>query len=293
MAQTAAPVRSVLSEVDAILEQELPAIAGSLSGKNATKLFGLGSGFFYFPVAVFLEDSEGDWVGAMDLATTLALGHGYFYCLDRLLDDQIVDHPLVLASPVMLSTYLKRMEGISKDREIMRHWHDEYYRRYVQAQLYEWKINRTLPPLSDEDIKLLSMKSSPVCLPVRVITSKSGIMNPELIEQAFLSYSAGLQLMDDLSDIREDFMNGLSSIPIRLVLVNAMGYSNWPDEGEVSSDDISFFASKSGAYEQILSISESFFTVAAEQASNAGLATLEKLANARREICTQRRDKIE
>ncbi|MDO1482126.1 MULTISPECIES: hypothetical protein [Rhodococcus] len=289
MAQTVAPVQAVLSEVNAILEQELPTITDCIASGDKTKLFGLGSGFFHFPVAIFLENSGGDRAGAMELATTLALGHGYFYSLDRLLDDRIVEHPLVLASPIMLSTYLSRLENTSNDRGMIRTWHDEYYKIYVQAQLYEWKLNRTLPPLSNDDLRLLEMKSAPVCLPIRIAASKSHKMDSDSLEVAFLNYSAGLQLMDDLSDVREDFANGLSSIPIRFALVEAMGYSAWPNEGEISPDDVSFYASKSGVHEQILSLADQFFAVAAEQASNANLGTLKQLAMARRELCDQRR----
>ncbi|WP_156144113.1 hypothetical protein [Sinomonas humi] len=285
-AQRIAPVDAILQRVHQMLADTCPELVPHILQREPLGLFGLASGFFYYPIALQLELSGGDESGVFELADGLALGHSYFYCLDRILDDGEVDYPMVLAAPIFLQEYLRIMASLlpqhPSPQSTVQEWHAHYYAMYVSAQIYEWTTKRTLPDITISDLNLLHKKSAPVCLPVRVVLEQQNLQEraPQL-EDAFLTYSAGLQLVDDLSDVVADFRNGLSSIPLRLMLRQVLGLRVWPESSEVSPDDVRLLAAEPSLRSLILNLAASYFNEASQKAENAGHPTLAHLSQFR------------
>jgi hypothetical protein len=290
LATKVAPVDEVLRSVNRVIGENVPSLAVHLQNRPQPKLFGLNSGFFYFPIASLLEVEPDAHDIARELAVSLAFGHSYFYCLDRMLDDREVDHPLILAAPFILREYTTRLSslltGVEHASNLVNDWHLHYYRTYVEAQIYEWEVSGQLPALSRADLDLLGQKSAPVCLPLRVIHARAErTANLPSTEDSFLTYSAGLQLMDDMSDIVADYQNRLSSVPLRLILGDVLQLKEWPTMQEVSSEDIRLLGNNSGVLKVVLSLATDYFESSREKAIAAGQQTLARLSEDKIRSC--------
>ncbi|OZD09951.1 hypothetical protein CH253_13020 [Rhodococcus sp. 06-156-3C] len=207
--------------------------------------------------------------------------------MDRLLDDRFVDHALVLAAPEFLRLYIERL-GRTFDSVAVQKMHPIYYRQYSVAQVWEWKSNRSLAPITGDDITMLSWKSAPVSLPTHLALHSMNERSRDAVLDAFMSYCAGLQLMDDVADMAEDYDNGISSIPVRLTLTRGLGVGAWPLSGELSGAELADAAYRSGSVRTSLILARSFFETAIVGARSVGFRTLLGLAEARESLCTVR-----
>jgi hypothetical protein len=130
--------------------------------------------------------------------------------------------------------------------------HDDRYDDYARAALTEHAQRRELRAVTSDDLPFLGMKSAPACMPLRAILLASG--RSDVVgdaEAAFLLFAGSLQLLDDLADLRVDFRDGLSSIPLNFIFYHSMGFRDWPS-GAVAAEDLVALSVISGAREACL-----------------------------------------
>ncbi|MGW5188931.1 hypothetical protein ACWEOO_06735 [Kribbella sp. NPDC004138] len=216
------------------------------------RLYGVDTGFFYFPLslAAFYGDESQD--SLLRLAVSIAVGHGHFALVDRMLDEQVVSPPSLPAAQIMMTTYLARMERDFGDLLDVRAVHDRFYDDYASAVLIEHAQRRQLRAISSDDLPILGMKSAPACMPLNAILLASG--RDDIVDEAeaaFLLFAGSLQLLDDLADLTVDYRDGLSSIPLNLILYHSMGLRGWPSN-DVDEDDLVALSVISGAREACL-----------------------------------------
>jgi hypothetical protein len=233
------PPEAVVEAAEASLVNTAPGVFGGLVGHDPVRLYGVDSGFFYLPAAVALHFGDDHPASLLDLAATIAIGHGHFAIMDRVLDAWTIAVPLIPAAQIMLAQYLSRMEARYGGDLDVRAVHDRDYLPYAEAALAEHRQRRTLRRLTDPDLAVLGEKSRPACTPLRAVLTRAGLADrAALVEAAFLEFAGALQLLDDLDDMRADYADGLSSIPLNLMLFHSMGLRAWPDPGHIGPDDL-------------------------------------------------------
>lgn len=242
------------------------------------RVFGLDSGFFYYPLALLSDRLDINTPEGQSFARGLAFGHYHYFALDRLLDDQRIMMPAVLLMPLLHERYLSAMQATAPKIDCTQEF-CKLHARYVRAQAYEWNERFTMGPPGPRDLEQLSEKSAPVLLAVQAARGCAD----ELMDRAFLNYSAGLQLMDDLADVRADAKNGLPSIPLRMVLMNNTR-DEWPMEGE-GIEELHSNLWRSGAANRVLRLAQRYFSMAQRQAIAGTDPYLEGLAARRYQIC--------
>lgn len=275
-ARELAPIDAVLAQAQACLPMNLKGNLGGAEGQVG--LFGLDSGFFYFPLAHSLEmGSSHTREHVMRLAVAIALGHAHFFALDRMLDDGLQESWRILIAHHTLVEYLTRMTDVYGSAIDVSQVHLRYFGLYADAQLLESEQKGKLRLASDEEVWNLGNKSAPVCLPLAGDLAMRGLSYAKT-EEAFLAICAGLQLLDDLADMRVDFQNGLSSVPLNLLFREALGATEWPDPVELQPERLALLAEMSGVADACLDIAERLFRAGLDGANEAGSVALQQLA---------------
>jgi len=280
-AQHLVPPEAVTVSARTVLTAHSSAVFEQLRG-DPVRLYGVDSGFFYLPLAMALFFGDDQPESLLELATTIAVGHGHFAIMDQVLDARTVSLPLIPAAQIMLSCYLSRMDRSYGAVFDVRAAHDASYLPYAEAALTEHSQRGTLRSQLDADLSQLGAKSAPACMPLRAILTRAGEEDRcDAVESAFLSFADALQLLDDLADLRPDFTDQLSSIPLNLLLFHAMDLRVWPERGEITSADLHALASLSGVDRSCLTIASGILVEAEEKARVAGALPLQQAARAR------------
>jgi hypothetical protein len=278
------PPDEVSFEAHRLLSSLSPDLTSILPKEKTTsvRLYGVDSGFFYLPLALSEWAGNSNHEQLKDLAVTVAIGHAHFAIMDRVFDEHQIEAPMVALAHTMLVCYLHRMEngyGSSFDTDLE---HCRHYQPYALAALHEDRNRFQLRAIETDDLHRLGMKSAPACMPIGAILHAAGMgQKAEDAEAAFLTYSAALQLLDDLADMADDSRNGLSSIPLNLLYVNALGLTTWPQEQAFTVDDLRALSVLSGVRSACLRIAKSLLERTVQAATESGLDPMAEIAQVR------------
>jgi len=252
-ARSLVPPEAVTAAARSELMSRSSIVFGNLEGSNPVRMYGVYSGFFYLPLSLTMFYGDDDPDSLLDLATTLAIGHGHFAIMDRILDEQKIAVPLVPAAQMMLAIYLARMDRRYGAYLDVTQAHDRHYRSYAEAASLEHQQRGRLRSQADFDVAFLGAKAAPSCMPLEAIMRQAGQSQVyPALQEAFLRFACALQLLDDLTDIRVDFADGLSSLPVNLLLYHSLGRTTWPEKGEIDPTDLHALSVLGGVQEACL-----------------------------------------
>ena len=181
-------------------------------------------------------------------------------------------------SDTFLLTYLDQLADEAPDNDLGRYrrWHDQYYGWYASALQVELAHRSRLHRFTAAEILKLGMKAAPGNTTIHLIADWTGHEESAVgAVTSVMQLSAGLQVLDDLNDLSEDFSGGNYSMPVTETVLS-LGPDNSPEN--LQPDDLLAVAADSGVFANCLDISESLFSLAACTAASVGANVISELA---------------
>jgi hypothetical protein len=283
------PWEGVVQGAGVILVERLPELSAEISALDA-RVFGLSSGFFYLPAALAVEWGRDDDESLERLLSLLAIGHGHFAFQDLVIDNGGAPAQLCLVSDTCLLTYLDLLEHEAPaiDKGQYRRWHDLYYRWYVDALKIEMSHRCDLSRFTSEEILKMGMKAAPGNTTIHLVADWTGHeSSAEGAVAAVMYLCAGLQVLDDLNDLSEDFAEANYSMPLTEIILS-LGPDGSPEALE--SKDLLVVAAENGVFASCLDIADSLFSLAERTAASMEIGVIADLANTWRRRTGARRD---
>lgn len=270
------PWEDVARGAGRILAERLPELSSEIAALDP-RVFGLSSGFFYLPAALAVEWGRDDDASLGRLLRLLAIGHGHFAFQDLVIDDGGAPPQLCVLSDTFLLTYLDQLaDEAPDDPGRYRRWHDQYYGWYASALQVELAHRSRLHRFTPAEILELGMKAAPGNTTIHLIADWTGHEDSAVgAVTSVMQLCAGLQVLDDVNDLSEDFAGGNYSMPLTEIIL-----SLGPDSSSecLQPDDLLAVAADSGVFANCLDISESLFSLAACTAASVGANVISELA---------------
>lgn len=213
-AQRVAPWPEVAAAAASLVRDELNVAAESLSDLGQ-RVFGLHSGFFYMPLAQLRQWGVRDVQLSQYLAVTMALGHAHFAIQDALIDRGVARPDLILASDACVLLYLDRLVtlatdlGLSNPKRFL-DLHRRYYRVYTAAVLAQERHRDSVRSYSAKELFRIGDRGAPIFTVMHLVADASGRSQAgSALGISVRWMCTGLQMHDDLDDLREDYAIGL------------------------------------------------------------------------------------
>lgn len=277
------PWLSVERSAKSVLSTAAPAFQAEID-KLPLSVFGLNSGFFYLPAALASE-----WAAPIpteDFLVTLAVGHVFFAFQDSIVDGGTASPELCMIAHDALFEYLQRIGAIgwpsvSPAVELAQaiESHRRNYLLYSAAIANDLRHRNVLNRYTSPEIASLGWKAAPCNTPFEVVAARSGRPEcvPNLLE-AVKYFCAGLQLMDDLSDLAVDHADGNMTMALSHTLLHLKDAGLEHRSADV--DDILFAAEMSGISRVSCQLAHRMFSVAKEFADRVEATPLAELCDA-------------
>ena len=270
------------------LAPELSEAVASLDGK----VFGLTSGFFYLPAAQAEAWGLDDVGWTEDLLTILAIGHAHFAVQDTVVDTGSCAPDLSLLSDVCLLEYLDGLDQLAPAGfPSYRPLHDTYYRWYLRGVLNELAHRKNLYPYTPREISQLGLKAAPGNTTIHLVADMAGCgSRAELAVRAVMHLCTGLQLLDDLNDIDEDYRDRNLTMPLTATLGKMRDHA-YPDP-DPSPRDLGVIAAFTGVASACINIAKEYFVLAQDSANEVDAGVIASLARTWYSRAEERRDLI-
>ncbi|WP_330289985.1 hypothetical protein [Streptomyces sp. NBC_00576] len=232
-ARSAVPWETVVARIHHEITHAVPALDTTVR-ELPRKVFGLDSGFFYMPLAQAMHWGEEDGGWLENVATVFGLGHLYYVLHDQLVDQGRLSPRQAVLMDAALTLYLTRGARLGAGAERFLVSHAAGAATYAEALLRDIAHNeRPEDDYSPDDVFRLGEKAAPGILALVVVAARCG-RSRHLAElpQAVTDLCSGLQLLDDLQDLREDWEHRNVTFPVSLG-ISALGISA-PDSADPS-----------------------------------------------------------
>jgi hypothetical protein len=277
------PWSSVQQSAKSVLAAAVPAFHDEID-ELPLSVFGLNSGFFYLPAAL-----ASDWVAPVpmeDFLVALAVGHVFFAFQDSVVDGGAAPPELCLIAHDALFEYLRRIAaigwpGTSPAAELTHaiESHRRNYRLYSAAIANDLRHRKVWERYTSSEIANLGWKAAPCNTPFEVVAARSGRQEqvPELLE-AVKHFCAGLQLMDDLSDLAVDHADGNMTMALSHTLLHLREAGLEHRRADV--DDVLFAAEMTGVSRASCRMAVRMFAVAKELADRVKATPVAELCDA-------------
>ncbi|MFC9659349.1 hypothetical protein ACFVJ5_03835 [Nocardia sp. NPDC127606] len=283
LVQESYPWLSVERSAKSVLSTAAPAFRSEIDNLPLS-VFGLNSGFFYLPAALALE-----WAAPVpieDFLVALAVGHVFFAFQDSIVDGGAASPELCVIAHDALFEYLPRIAAIgwpSASPAVGSAHAIESHRRnyllYSAAIANDLRHRSVLNRYTSLEIANLGWKAAPCNTPFEVVAARSGRQEsvPDLLE-AVKYFCAGLQLMDDLSDLAVDHADGNMTMALSHTLLHLKDAGL--EHRSADADDILFAAEMSGVSLVSCQMALRMFSVAKEFADRVEATPLAELCDA-------------
>lgn len=277
------PWLSVERSAKNVLSKAAPAFEVEID-KLPLSVFGLNSGFFYLPAALALE-----WAAPIpmkDFLVTLAVGHVFFAFQDSIVDGGAAPSELCMVAHDALLEYLQRIGAIgwpstSPAAELVHaiESHRRNYLLYSATIANDLRHRRGLNRYTSLEIANLGWKAAPCNTPFEVVAARSGRQEhiPHLLD-AVKHFCAGLQLMDDLSDLAVDHADGNMTMALSHTLLHMKDAGL--EHRSANVGDILFAAEMTGVSRASCQMALRMFAVAKEIADGVEAIPLAELCDA-------------
>ncbi|MFB8005214.1 hypothetical protein [Nocardia sp. NPDC056000] len=277
------PWSSLERSAKSVLAAAVPAFQAEID-RLPLSIFGLNSGFFYLPPAL-----ASGWAASIpmeEFLVALAVGHVFFAYQDSIVDGGVTSPELCIIAHEALFEYLRRIAVIgwpdASPMSDLSHALESHRRNYLLYSaaisndlLHRGNLYRYTPP----EITNLGWKAAPCNTPFEVVAARAGRQDgiPVLLE-AVKHFCAGLQLMDDLSDLAIDHADGNMTMALSHTLLHLKDAGLEHRSAEV--DDILFAAEVSGVSRVSCQMALRMFAVAKELADQVEATPLAELCDA-------------
>lgn len=262
-----------------------------IAGEMDLRVFGVQSGFFYYPLAQWVEWGSPSEEELESLGTALALGHIHYALQDDVIDEGRATCGSELLSEVALLMYLDALAAIvDEPMHKLTRRHLSYFALYCDAQLVDQEHRRTRRRYDSHEICRLGHKSAPIALVLESIATRCSSDAGSASVDGLFDLCCGLQLVDDYADICHDLMTNQAT-PVSTELSSRTQLSpdslkriiNTPS-GEL---DVSVLSLLSGVSEGTLSLAVRYFDRAMHSSEHARLSTLSDIARQRSRLVSQ------
>ncbi|SOX51427.1 hypothetical protein MAAFP003_87 [Mycobacterium ahvazicum] len=256
----------------------IPAVEPYL-GSYADAVYGLKSGFFYFPILQAREWGLAEQSVLEHICVALALGHFHYSWQDKLIDEAISDPIMCLCASEALMASIDLVCDIDPhNTRDYRRMNSEYYARYTAAVLRDLAHRVTPHSYTADELLTLGEKAAPGGTVIRLIGSLTGHEGEsDAVVEALILFCAGLQLVDDLGDAAIDAADGNLSWPVTSAI------QAYPDLDRTNAEQVDAAVVGSGAEVACLRLATSVFTKVQCRADAISSRALCDLANAWRE----------
>lgn len=272
------PWEQVAEQARARLTQRVPELEPYIAAMPDA-VFGLTSGFFYLPAAQAEAWGLSNDQWQSELLLLLALGHAHFAAQDLQIDGGNCSPELCLLSDAALLSYLDglRDRGPASDANRYLALHDLYYRWYVKALGVELRHRRKLWPFTRDEILLLGLKAAPGNTTLHLVADATGhSRHVDDLVRAVMQLCAGLQILDDLNDMSDDFEDGNITFPVSATLL-ALGVEQVSGT-ELDSAELYVTAVGTGIAATCTLIAQRCFDLASDSAEKATASVVRDLA---------------
>ncbi|MFF4248740.1 hypothetical protein ACFYY2_30315 [Streptomyces sp. NPDC001822] len=216
-ARSAVPWETVVHRVHAEIAGSVPAL-GTTARSLPRKAFGLESGFFYLPLAQAMDWGERDEGWLLDVATVFGLGHLYYVLHDQLVDRGGLPPRHAVLMDTALGLYLDRGARLGTGSGHFLAAHTACAATYADALLRD--ITHSERPGEDytaDDVFRLGDKAAPGILALLVVALRCHRpAHLDDLSRSVTELCSGLQLLDDLQDLREDWDQHNVTFPVSL-----------------------------------------------------------------------------
>ncbi|MGA5205533.1 hypothetical protein [Streptomyces variegatus] len=222
-ARSAVPWETVVACIRHEITHAVPALDTTVR-ELPRKVFGLDSGFFYMPLAQAMQWGEKDGAWLEEVATVFGLGHLYYVLHDQLVDRGGLSPRQAVLMDAALALYLTRGARLGAGTERFLLSHAAGAAAYAEALLRDIAHNeRPGDRYGPEDVFRLGEKAAPGILALVVVAARCGRSHHlAVLPQAVTDLCSGLQLLDDLQDLREDWKHRNVTFPVSLG-ISALG----------------------------------------------------------------------
>ncbi|MFD9217699.1 hypothetical protein ACIOWI_03950 [Streptomyces sp. NPDC087659] len=218
-ARTAVPWETVVERVRSEIVRAVPSLDTAVR-ELPRKAFGLESGFFYMPLAQAMAWGEQETGWLAEVATVFGLGHLYYVLHDQLVDCGGLSPGRAVLLDTSLSLYLTCGARLGTGGEHFLQSHGVGAAAYGEALLRDIAHNEQPGSgYAAEDVYRLGEKAAPGILALVVVARRCG-RDVQLgdLSRGVTDMCSGLQLLDDLQDLREDWAHHHVTFPVSLGL---------------------------------------------------------------------------
>ncbi|MFA7763490.1 hypothetical protein [Streptomyces sp. NRRL S-448] len=222
-ARSAVPWETVVERVRIEIIRTVPSLDATVR-ELPRKAFGLDSGFFYMPLAQAMEWGETDGSWLEEVATVFGLGHLYYVLHDQLVDRGRLSPRQAVLMDTALGLYMTCGARLGTGSAHFLLSHGAGSAAYAEALLRDIAHNEQPEHgYSADDVFRLGEKAAPGLLALVVAASRcrrtASITD---LSRAVTDLCSGLQLLDDLQDLREDWHHHNVTFPASLA-IGALG----------------------------------------------------------------------
>jgi len=201
-------------------------------------------------------------------AAYLACDH-FTHVMDDLADEPVNGNPALLghASHVLLSRGRNIYLSMSSDASAFLEFFDQYLENAMKGEQWLWGRKLTVAPYDVQDFEMLRARGCVIniCLVAYCdIAERWDLWRP--LEQALGQAAIGIQLLDDVVDIEQDFTNGTYTMPLSAAIRET-------NKTAPSWNDISFCLLRGNAWKETVDLAKEYLQRAHREFQEIGFSS--------------------